>query len=276
MVIETHKLVGEMVDHSFTTSKTSGAFKKKLPDTLVIHYTAGRDALSSVRTLTKPEIKASAHVVVGRDLKIYQLAPFNMITWHAGRSKWQDRSGLNKYGIGIEIDNAGRLYPGLEGAYYSWFGKSYPKEEVVEAVHRNESNPSFWHRFPEKQLVLVQELCECLLESYPIKTIVGHEEISPGRKSDPGPAFPLDKLRHQLLYADRESDEPQEDEPFGNEGVVLAGKLNIRRNPTVGAKPVRAPLKKGTLVKVVDEQNGWYKVKVETEGWVSGKWIDMI
>jgi N-acetylmuramoyl-L-alanine amidase len=58
--------------------------------------------------------------------------------------------------------------------------------------------------------------------------------------------------------------------------VVVAGKLNIRRKPTVGPKQVRVPLKKGTLVKVLDEQNGWYKVKVETEGWVSAKWIDMI
>lgn len=279
MKILNHKLEDEKVDHSYPTSKTSGEFANGLPDTIVIHYTAGRDAISAVRTLTKPSIKASAHLVVGRDLKIYQLAPFNAITWHAGKSNWKTRSRLNNYSIGIEIDNAGRLELVLDGEYISWFKKSYRKQDVVQARHRNETKLSFWHRYTEDQIGVVFEICESLMDAYPIHTIVGHEEISPGRKIDPGPAFPLDKLRERMLYADRKSDELSDDEisdePAFTEGFVKANQLNIRHKPSLQSGRVTAPLQKGTRVKIIDQKGDWLKVKVEAEGWVSGKWIDV-
>ena len=80
-----------------------------VPEYLVIHYTAGRSGASSARHFLDPEAKASAHIVLDRSGKIWQLVPFRRKAWHAGISAWAGRHGLNGFSIGIEIDNAGKL-----------------------------------------------------------------------------------------------------------------------------------------------------------------------
>ena len=102
-----------------------GPFAPGLPDTIVIHYTAGANAESAIHTLCDRERKVSAHLVVGRDGAVTQLLPFNIVGWHAGRSLWRERTSLNQYSIGIEIDNAGQLSE-RDGRYESWFGQTYP------------------------------------------------------------------------------------------------------------------------------------------------------
>ena len=205
MDIKNHRLGGTSV--SFTASPNHGArFENGLPDTLVIHYTAGASLESSVATLCDPESNASAHVVVGRNGRIVQLVPFDVVAWHAGASSWGNRTGMNKYSIGIEIDNAGRLTQTASGDFLTWFGKRIPKKDAVQGVHRNESQPSWWHMFTEQQIERVSALGTLLIKTYGISVVVGHEEIAPGRKSDPGPAFPLDRLRDRWLRAGRRED----------------------------------------------------------------------
>ena len=201
---------GVELDILHSTPNTSGTFEPGLPDTIIIHYTAGRDALSSVKTLTDNAVKASAHLVIGRDGKVYQLAPFNWITWHAGVSAWHGRKNLNRYSIGIELDNAGALKK-QGNEFLSWFGRSYPKEEVFVADLSDHSdyshrvmNSRYWHRYTEEQIYVTEQICSALIKTYPIKEILGHEEISPGRKIDPGPAFPIRMIRNHLLGGDRE------------------------------------------------------------------------
>ena len=186
MEIRDHKLVKV----PFVESPNHGdTFSSGQPDTIIIHYTAGSSGKSSIRTLCDPNSKASAHVVVDKDGTITQLVPFNTIAWHAGRSSYNGRTGFNKYSIGIEIDNAGPLTKTGTG-YTSWFGRRYPESDVIEAVHRNGTKPGFWHRYEEEQISAVQTLCEALVDTYQITSILGHEEIAPARKQDPGPAFP--------------------------------------------------------------------------------------
>ena len=72
--------------------KTSGSFGQGLPDTIIIHYTAGPSVSSAVNTFKDPSVKASAHVVIDHDGTITQLIPFNKIGWHAGESSWHDRN----------------------------------------------------------------------------------------------------------------------------------------------------------------------------------------
>lgn len=275
MEIDNHLLTGDQVVQQ-STPNTSGKYTAGLPDTLVIHFTGGRSATSSANWLCNPKAKASAHVVIGQQGEIIQLAPFDTITWHAGKSHWEERSGLNKYSIGIEIDNAGRLEK-RENGYYTWFGTEVPAHRVVPATHRNETVPTYWHAYTESQISTVEQLCSLLIDTYGIRLILGHEEISPGRKVDPGPAFPLDKLRNTLLYNNRESEDASS---FQSEGetktkmaYVTASLLNIRSLPTSSANKVAEPLKKGTLLKVIDQKGGWSKVVVETEGWVSSEWL---
>jgi len=175
----------------------SGPFAPELPDTIVIHYTAGASTESAIRTLCDRKRKVSAHLVVGRDGAVTQLLPFNIVGWHAGRSAWGERTSLNRYSIGIEIDNAGQLSE-RDGCYESWFGRTYPAEEVLHGTHRNHSEASYWHRYTDEQLEVVEAICAALIQRYGIQYILGHEEIAPSRKIDPGPAFPLDSMRTRL------------------------------------------------------------------------------
>lgn len=251
----------------------SGKFAGGRPDSVIIHYTAGSSAESSVRTLCKPNGNASAHLVVGRDGSVTQLVPFDTIAWHAGRSSYKGRDGFNKYSIGIEIDNAGRLTRS-GNSYAAWFGRKYDVDDVVEAVHRNESETSFWHAYSEEQIQAVSEICEALIETYPIEMILGHEEIAPKRKSDPGPAFPLDKMREHLLMADRSQEEAEEAVvELGKSGMVTASRLNIRSSASRHAEMVAPPLEKGTLVEILGESDGWYEVETRTRGWVKQDFV---
>lgn len=270
MNINNHRLIGEGIGFVESPSH-SGLFEPGLPDTIIIHFTAGSSAESSVSTLCNPKTKASAHLVVGRDGSITQLVSFNTIAWHAGNSSYKGRVGFNRYSIGIEIDNAGRLTK-AGNEYSAWFGRAYPEAEVFEGIHRNESKPSYWHRYPERQISAVYDLCDELVDTYRISQILGHEEISPGRKTDPGPAFPLDKLRERLLERDR-AEEGKEELLTGRIGLVSASKLNIRLQPGTTSPTVAQPLTKGTKVEIVQEIDGWLQVNLQIQGWVKKEYI---
>lgn len=271
MKVKNHLLTGDGIEYKKSPNHGT-KFTEGLQDTIIIHYTAGSSIESSVSTLCNPRTKASAHLVIGREGAIAQLVPFNIIAWHAGKSTYQERAGFNKYSIGIEIDNAGLLTK-CNGGYISWFGKEYQGSEVIEAVHRNESTSNYWHRYTEKQISIVYDICDLLIEKYNISSILGHEEISPNRKIDPGPAFPLDKIRDRLLNLDRKEEGSEESIVLRNPGLVTATKLNIRSAPLLSAPTVAPPLPKGTIVDILRESEGWCEVKVELQGWVKKDYL---
>lgn len=271
MEIKDHFIQGTNVKKFVKSPNHSGNFAKGLPDTVIIHYTAGpyRPALY---TLTNPRVRASAHLIVDRDGSVTQLVPFDTIAWHAGKSSYGNRVGINKYSIGIEIVNSGPLTKS-GNVYRSWYGSAFNPSDVIEATHRNETKPRFWHTYTEEQIITVQEICQLLMDVYNIKHILGHEEIAPKRKQDPGPAFPLDRLRNKLLYESRNADDAADLPELGR---ISANILNIRSAPSSDGQKVAKPLHKGVKVKILDESNGWYKVSTEIEGWVFGKYVDSI
>ncbi len=156
---------------------------------LVMHYTSGASAESSVQWFRNPAARASAHLVIGRDGSITQMVPFDRVAWHAGRSRWEGLTGLNAYAIGIELDNAGRLTRNGD-RWTAWFGTEYADEDVLVAVHKNESAASGWHRYTSIQLDAAVEAANLIVVTYGLLDVVGHDDIAPRRKSDPGPAFP--------------------------------------------------------------------------------------
>lgn len=268
MKIESHQLVGTDISQ-LSCKKNSKPFESGKPDSIIIHYTGSKSGESSAAYLCKDHVKASAHIVLDRSGHIYQLVPFNIVTWHAGKSSYNGRSGFNNFSIGIEIDNAGFLEK-VNNGYKAWFGKVYPESEVVQAIHRNENKPRYWHTYTQQQIKLTIDLCKVLMDRYPsITTILGHEEISVGRKQDPGPAFPLDRVR-DLLQGNREE---TFDSVEAYEGVVNVAQLNIREMPSINADLAHSPLQEGTKVKVISEYKGWYKVEATVEGWVSGDFV---
>ncbi len=237
------------------------------PRFLVFHYTAGPSAESSVRWLCNPEARASAHLVIGRGGQIAQLAPFNVKTWHAGKSHWAGLSGLNAHSIGVEIDNAGRLAR-VGSEYRAWFQKTYPESEVVRARHKNESESAYWHAYTAAQIQTSLELAKLLTRVYALENILGHEDISPGRKSDPGPAFPMENIRSAALGRSEEE---------GDLLQVAASALNIRIGPGAGHALAGGPLPKGALLRLLEERDRWSLVEAEgredLEGWVSNAYI---
>ncbi len=265
-----YKIKGDLLEGDkvkfVKTPNHSGAFT---PDSIVIHYTGGPTLESAIRTLTAPSAKASAHLVIGRDGTIVQLAPFNIITWHAGISSYAGRSGYNNYSIGIEIVNEGPLTQS-GNIFRSWSGKQYAAEDAIELIHRNQTKPKFWHAYSPEQIEVVEDVCRLLMDTYSIKYILGHEEIAPQRKSDPGPAFPLDKIRNRLQNAARNDDEIEQD----RKGRISVDKLNFRAEPSPKGAVI-STLAKNKQVKILEEKEGWYKVAIEVEGWVFGKYVDL-
>ncbi|MDP6344656.1 MAG: N-acetylmuramoyl-L-alanine amidase [Alphaproteobacteria bacterium] len=257
---------GEAVPFERSPNQSAGLS----PKYLIIHYTAGSSAESSIGHMLKPSAKASAHLVVARDGVISQLVPFNRVAWHAGRSQWHGTVGLNRHAIGIELDNAGKLeWQGNQ--WRSWFGRSYPEDEILVAAHKHEDRDCGWHVYTEAQLMAVTEAAQAIMDHYSLLDVLGHDDIAPNRKRDPGPAFPMDSFRASITG--RDADLPLRFEVRVN--------LNIRGGPGTAHDKIRdEPLPPGTLVLLHSRESSWCFVEVLDEngapdltGWVHGDYI---
>ena len=130
------------------------------PNMLVLHYTGMADAESALGRLCSPTSEASAHYVVMEDGRVVQCVPESRRAWHAGQSGWEGESDINSCSIGIEIVNPGHDY-------------GYPD-------------------FPKRQIAAVTTLCRSILTRYriPPERVLGHSDVAPTRKRDPGEKFP--------------------------------------------------------------------------------------
>lgn len=158
---------------------------------LVIHFTAGASAESSIGFWKTPAAKgASAHIVIDRDGTIYQCRPFNRTAGHAGKSQWRDPktgtpyTSLNACSIGIELANGGCTYP-----------TKFSGLKPLKSRHKNGGPELEWETYPAEQLAVCEALSRALVARYKLDDVIGHEDIAPDRKTDPGPAFPMQSLR---------------------------------------------------------------------------------
>jgi N-acetylmuramoyl-L-alanine amidase len=133
-------------------------------DMLVLHYTGMQSAAAAIDRLCDPEAKVSAHYVVEEDGAVWRLVDESRRGFHAGVSCWAGQPNLNLVSIGVEIVN-----PGHEWGYRA---------------------------FPEAQMAVVEALCREILSRHPIPPhrVVGHSDIAPDRKSDPGELFDWARL----------------------------------------------------------------------------------
>ena len=270
MKITRHRLINDDdTPYPFVQSPNIGG--KVEHKYLVMHFTAGRSAKESVDWLANPAAKASAHLVIGRDGGITQLVPFDRVAWHAGASSWEGLQGLNQYSLGIELDNAGRLTR-VGNRWRAWFGAEVDDSQVLEAVHKHESAPSGWHVYTPEQIAAALAVAGLLVERYALRDVVGHEDIAPGRKSDPGPAFPMASFRARLLGR-------AEDQATVYETTT---ELNIRSGPGSQHPTLPgSPLPNKTRVQVLSIQGSWWLVDVcdepgqpgDLEGWVHSRYL---
>ncbi len=255
------------------------------PQFIIMHYTAGSGAEQSINWLCNPASAASAHVVIARDGSVSQLVPFDTVAWHAGKSQWLNLSGMNRYSIGIELDNAGPLTR-VGDQWVTWFGAQVPTENVLEARHKNRQDMQGWQTYTVEQLYAAFEVCAALMQTYGIQTVLGHEDIAPQRKTDPGPAFPMDAFRSHLAGRKEETaeDEPPEvaQAPAPEKRFATTALLNIRTGPGSYYDLITGgPLPKGTLLRILATDGLWHHVDVlsivnginNLEGWIHSRYV---
>jgi len=136
---------------------------------IIIHYTGMQSERESIIRLCNPKSKVSSHFLISQNGKVYRLVQDSQIAWHAGKSCWGKYKNLNKSSIGIELVNKGHQ-----------FG---------------------YTNFRKKQLLSLTKICKNLIKKYKIKkkNIVGHSDIAPLRKIDPGEKFPWENLAKENI-----------------------------------------------------------------------------
>lgn len=236
------------------------------PKFIVIHYTAGGSAKSSIQAMESRGV--SAHLVVDRDGSIFQTVDFNMRAWHAGKSSWQGYRDLNWHSIGIEVCNYGWLHQ-LGNGKFQRTGRSgttpvFEADDVIVADHKNGRQRNLgWEIYPAGQLAAVTALCETLLAAYPgIIDIMGHDDIAPTRKSDPGPAMPMQELTLLL-------DLPRTEQEAETHQVIARSGLNMRAGPGQDY-PVLSVLPYQRKIFVAGNQGAWRSVDLENDQAVDG------
>ena len=140
---------------------------------LVLHYTGMKDAASAIARLSDPAAKVSAHYLVSEDGQVLRMVDEDKRAWHAGRSFWRGLQDVNSASIGIEIVN-----PGHEFGY---------------------------RPFPEPQIEALIPLVAGIVERHRITrgNVVGHSDVAPARRQDPGELFPWDRLAKLRLALPR-------------------------------------------------------------------------
>lgn len=279
MKIVNHRLVhDDGTPYAFRASPHTGPEIK--PRWLVMHYTASANAAGAINWFADPQSKVSAHIVIAKDGTITQCVPFNRKANHAGASKWKGVSGLNSHSIGIELDGYG--YLGNAGAGKWKFGnKAIPDSDVIVATHKFGTPGGGWPKYPQAQMDAALELAKLLVKEYRLEDVVGHDDISPGRKQDPGPAFPMESFRaaaKQAAAPAQPATPGQAPRPLSRFRVKTT--LNVRSgpgstNPTVAG----SPLQPGTVVRATEDREGWKRVTAEgssVAGWVSAQFLDAI
>ncbi|MBS0271156.1 MAG: N-acetylmuramoyl-L-alanine amidase [Proteobacteria bacterium] len=173
-------------------------------NSIIIHYTDMPTAEQALAWLSNPASNVSSHYLIDEKGCIYQLIPEDKRAWHAGESYWQGCSDLNSCSIGIELANPGHRYGYLP--------------------------------FPDPQIEALMRLCQDIMTRWdiPASRILGHSDIAPRRKQDPGHLFPWETLAREGLGLwlpffschPRESEDPANDWISAYAGMTLEGSPN--------------------------------------------------
>ena len=157
------------IKSNYSVNHSGKIRSKKKIRFVIIHYTGMQSEIESIKRLKNPKAKVSCHYFINRKGNVIQMVKDLNIAWHAGKSKWKNFSNLNSNSLGIELVNKGHDYG--------------------------------YQNFSNLQIKSLIKLCKILKKKYTIKKedFLGHSDIAPLRKKDPGEKFPWKKLsKHNI------------------------------------------------------------------------------
>jgi N-acetylmuramoyl-L-alanine amidase len=134
------------------------------PDMIVLHYTGMQTGAEALARMTDPQAKVSAHYMIEEDGRLYSLVSEERRAWHAGVAFWKGETDINAASIGIELVN-----PGHEFGY-----RAFPDAQIEALIELMDDIRSRW--------------------TVPESRILGHSDVAPARKTDPGELFPWKRL----------------------------------------------------------------------------------
>ena len=277
----------KIVEAPFTPARQVGG--EIVPTIVILHDTAGRIDKGNSAAFLASAPKVSVHFVVERDGSVVQQVPTNRRAAHAGQSSYHGRAGCNDFSVGIEIVNPGRLVEVAPGVGRAWFKQTFRDgEEAGDNLLRTPEaalathGPGLWMDYPEAQVAAVEALLVALFAGIPtLRDVTTHWYVSPGRKVDTNPFFPLESLRSRVLGRD---DPAEEEADAGSTAeadewarVTTSGTgLNLRRWPSFNPNII-GTVPAGTLVPVLRQGSFggelWRQVRFDgREGWVVGRY----
>lgn len=183
--------------------------ERALPVTMaVIHYTEMESAAAAIERLCDPEAKVSAHYLISAEGEVTRLVPEEKRAWHAGVSYWRGIRDVNSASVGIELDHPGHKYG--------------------------------YRPFPEAQFEALIPLLARIVETHgiPRANVVGHSDVAPQRKIDPGELFPWERLAEYGLCLPTPRIELGD--PFDNDGGFYLALERFGYDITDGFKAVEA------------------------------------
>lgn len=175
----------------------------------VLHYTEMESAEASLARLTDPEAKVSAHYLIGESGEVVRLVPEDKRAWHAGASYWRGHKDVNSASIGIELQHPGHALG--------------------------------YREFAEAQIAALLPLLARIVRRYdiPRANVVGHSDVAPARKIDPGELFPWHRLAECRLCLPR-PEKLELGDPFANDGAFYLALERFGYDITEGRKAVEA------------------------------------
>ena len=159
-----HQKIGLKMAETYSPNFSLPKRPKKRIKFIIIHYTGMKKESHAIKRLQNPKSKVSSHYLIKNNGEVLKLVPDLYEAWHAGVSTWKNFKSLNQNSIGIEITNPG---------------------------HRHG-----YKNFSSKQIFSLKKLLNFLIKKFRInkKCVLGHSDVSPGRKKDPGEKFPWEML----------------------------------------------------------------------------------